>query len=70
MRIESPLLLQFLAEPCHKSIEAVLKARFGSVPRDVGKRLRAILDEERLIALTVLAAQCADLKAFREALLA
>ncbi len=67
---ESPLLQKWFAEKMHKAIEKVLKARFGSVPRDVTRLLREILDEERLTALNVLAAQCPDLEAFREALLA
>jgi hypothetical protein len=66
---ESPLLTKMIADRFHKAIEKVLKARFGSVPRDVTRMLREILDEERLTDLTVLAAQCPDLKAFRESLL-
>lgn len=67
---ESPLLTKMIAERFHKAIEKVLKARFGSVPRDVTRLLREVLDEEKLITLNVLAAQCPDLEAFREALLA
>jgi hypothetical protein len=66
---ESPLLTKMIAQRYHKGIQAVLKARFGSVPRDVTRLLRDILDEERLITLNVLAAQCPDLETFREALL-
>jgi hypothetical protein len=67
--IESPLLQKMLAETLHKGIRALLKARFGTVPRDVTRRLGQILDEERLIALNILAVQCPDLQAFRDALL-
>jgi hypothetical protein len=66
---ESPLLTKMRAEALHKGILALLKARFGSVPRDVTRRLQDILDEEKLTALTVLAGQCPDLAAFREGLL-
>jgi hypothetical protein len=67
---ESPLLTKMIAERFHKVITKVLKARFGSVPRDVTRLLRQVLDEEKLITLNVLAALCSDLEAFREALLA
>jgi hypothetical protein len=66
---ESPLLTKMIADRFHKAIQQVLKARFGSVPRDVTRLLREILDEEKLVALNVLAAQCSDIQAFREALL-
>lgn len=66
---ESRLLQKWFAERMHKAILALLKARFGSVPRDVTRLLREILDEERLNTLNVLAAQCPDMQAFREALL-
>jgi hypothetical protein len=67
--IESPLLQKWFGEKMQKAIQEVLKARFGSVPRDVTRLLRAILDEEKLTALTVLAAQCPDMETFRQALL-
>jgi hypothetical protein len=66
---ESPVLQKWRAETLHKAILAVLKARFGAVPRDVTRLLRQILDDERLTTLTVLAAQCPDIQAFRNALL-
>lgn len=67
---ESRLLQKWFAERMHNAIREVLKARFGSVPRDVMRLLREILDEERLTNLNVLAAQCPDMEAFREELLA
>lgn len=67
---ESPLLMKLIADRFHKTIGRVLKARFGSVPRDVTRLLGEILDEERLSNLNVLAAQCPDMEAFREGLLA
>jgi hypothetical protein len=67
--IESPVLVKMMAERAHKMILAVLKGRFGSVPRDVTKHLNSILDEEKLTALNLLAATCPDMAAFRDALL-
>ncbi len=67
--IESPLIQELRAEAVHDVILEVLKDRFGAVPRDVRKLLRAILDEKRLKKLTVAAARCPDMEAFREALL-
>jgi hypothetical protein len=67
--IESPLLQKLIAEAKHKDILALLKDRFGTVPRDVTRRLQGILDEERLTNLNVLAGKCPDLPTFREALL-
>lgn len=66
---ESPMLTKMIAQRFHKVIGRVLKARFGSVPRDVTRLLGEILDEEKLSDLNVLAAQCPDLQTFREALL-
>ncbi|HEY7427766.1 MAG TPA: hypothetical protein VH682_26280 [Gemmataceae bacterium] len=68
--LESPFLQKMRADTIHKVILAVLKARFGSVPRDVSRLLLEVLDEEKLTALSVLASQCPDLESFREALLA
>jgi hypothetical protein len=68
--IESPLIQELRADLLHDAILEVLKDRFGSVPRDISKRLRAILDEKKLKKLTVAAARCADLAAYHEALLA
>jgi hypothetical protein len=67
--LESPLLKKMVAAGKHEDILAVLKARFGTVPRDVDKHLRDILDQKRLTSLNVLASQCASLQAFRDALL-
>jgi hypothetical protein len=65
---ESPILYKMMAEKIQKVILALLKARFGPVPRDVTKHLHGIIDEEKLTKLNVLAGQCADLATFREAL--
>jgi hypothetical protein len=67
--IESPLIQELQAEAVHDTILGFLKARFGPVPRDIRKLLRAVLDEKKLKKLTVAAARCADIAAFREALL-
>jgi hypothetical protein len=68
--IESPMLQKMISEARHRDILAVLKARFGTVPRDVARHLGAVLDEDKLNKLVVLAAQCPELQVFREALLA
>jgi hypothetical protein len=67
--IESPLLQRMMAERAHDLIMDLLKDRFGTVPRDVTRQLRAILDEKKLRQFNRLAAKCPDLDAFREALL-
>jgi hypothetical protein len=66
--IESPLLQKMRAETLHKGIRALLKARFGTAPRDVTRHLQDILNEKKLLALNVLAGQSPDLETFREAL--
>jgi hypothetical protein len=67
--IESPMLRKMIAEARHQDILGFLKGRFGTVPRDLSRHLRAILDEDKLNQLVVFAGQCPDLSAFREALL-
>ncbi len=66
---ESPLLQKMIAENLHEAIQEALKARFGTLPRDLTRLLREILDVRKLKHLTGVAAKCADLQAFREALL-
>lgn len=66
---ESRLLQQCVAKRLHEAILALLKDRFGTVPRSVTKPLREILDEEKLQKFILLAAKCPDVGAFREALL-
>jgi hypothetical protein len=67
--IESLVVKRWKAETAHEMILEILKDRFPAVPRDVTKALRAILDEKKLRGLGRVAAKCADLDAFREALL-
>jgi hypothetical protein len=67
--IESPVLQKLIAKTLHGAIHEALKARFGAVPRDVTRLLGEILNERKLTKLTGVAAKCADLTAFREALL-
>ncbi len=67
--MESPLLKKMVAERIHRVILALLKNRFGAVPRNVIKPLEGVLDEEKLANLNVLAGTCPDLQSFREALL-
>jgi hypothetical protein len=67
--IESPLLQKMLAERIQKLILNALKDRFGTIPRDVTKHLREIIDEKKLERLNRVANKCADMNTFREALL-
>ena len=67
--IESPLIQKVRAESIQETLLALLKDRFGTVPRNVTKPLREILDEKKLRQLNVLAAKCPDLETFREVLL-
>jgi hypothetical protein len=66
---EFPLIQELKADTAHEIIVELLKDRFGSVPRDVNKLLRAVLNEKRLRKLAIVAAKCPDMAAFREALL-
>jgi len=68
--IESPLLQKMMAERDHKHILEALKDRFGTVPSDVTKRLCEIVEEKKLSQFMRLANKCADMDAFRQALLA
>ena len=68
--IESPLIQKVQAGTSHELILDALKDRFGSTPRDVTKPLREIIDLKKLRLLNRIANKCADLDAFREALLA
>jgi hypothetical protein len=67
--IESPLLQKMIAEKLHDVILDALKDRFGTVPRDVTRHLREVIDEKKLRQLIRVANKCPDLEAFREALL-
>ncbi len=68
--IESPLIRKVQAQNSHELILDALKYRFGSTPRDVTKPLREILNLKKLRMLNRTAMTCADLDAFRAALLA
>jgi hypothetical protein len=68
--IESPLLQKMIAESLHQAILDLLKDRFGTVPQDVTRHLRTIINEKKLRKLNLLAAKCPDLRAFQEAVLA
>ncbi|HEX5270436.1 MAG TPA: hypothetical protein VFW33_08120 [Gemmataceae bacterium] len=67
--LESPMLTRMLAGRTHDLILDVLKDRFGTVPRDVTKHLREVIEEKRLRELHLVAIKCRDLQAFRDALL-
>ena len=66
--IESPILQKFVAGRLHEVILDILKVRFGTIPRDVRKQLRGVLDERKLRKFNVLAATCADLQEFQDKL--
>ena len=68
--IESPVVQRWKAEAIHNVILAVIRNRFKTIPRDLTKQLREIQDEAKLISLSVVASDCPDLAAFREAILA
>ena len=68
--IESPLLQRMLAGRSQEHILDVLKDRFGTVPSELTKQLREILNEKKLKKRLLLAPKCPDLQAFRDALLA
>ncbi len=51
--IESPLVQQWKAETLHEAILDLLKDRFSTVPRDVAKHLRGIVDERKLRRLNL-----------------
>ena len=63
--IESPLIQELEAEFAHKSILLFLESRFGSVPEDVRSAVQRVRDESAIRAMTVLAARCPDIDAFR-----
>ena len=63
--IESPLIQQIVAERSHKGILLLLEKRFGAVPPQIAAKLRAIVDEQRLLDLTVQAGTCPSLEAFQ-----
>jgi hypothetical protein len=67
--LESPLLQRMMAARTHDLILDVLKERFGTVPRDVSKLLREIINEKKLRQLNRTAIKCTDMETFREALL-
>jgi hypothetical protein len=66
--IESPVLQGYLAERSHKGILLLLEKRFGAVPPQLAAKLRAIVDEQRLLDLTVQAGICPSLEAFESQL--
>jgi hypothetical protein len=63
--IESPVLQGYLAERSHKGILLLLEKRFGTVPPHLAAKLRAIVDEQRLLDLNVQAGTCPSLEAFQ-----
>jgi len=65
---ESPVLQHFVAKRLHEAILDLLKDRFDTIPHNVTKPLREIIDEKKLRQLNLLAAKCPDLQTFREAL--
>jgi hypothetical protein len=67
--IESPVLQKLMAKRVHGIILALLKDRFGRVPQNLVKLLGEVVDDRKLTDLSVFAAKCEDLDAFREAIL-
>jgi len=55
-------------ETARQDIVTVLEARFGDVPRDLSEEIESIADAKHLRGLVRLAASCADLDAFRNAI--
>jgi len=74
--IESPLIKELEAEftskamreAMHDSILLVLESRCGLPPEDVRSAVQRVQDASALRAMTVLAARCPDLDAFRRGL--
>ena len=66
--IESPLLDRVLAYKermgIKKAIMWLLQSRFGPVPEDLAEKIRSVDDEEQLLSLIQVAANCADFEAF------
>jgi hypothetical protein len=67
--IESPLIQELMATRMHKAILGLLAKRFGKLPADLEKSLRAIQDEDRLDQLVCWAAECPDVTAFAKQLM-
>jgi hypothetical protein len=66
--MESPFIVELLAQTRQDDIIQVLEGRFGGVPPEIVLQLRAIQDERRLKELTRQTGVCQDLEAFRKAL--
>jgi hypothetical protein len=67
--IESPMLVRILAKASQRAILTILEARFGTVSKDVARRIRQILDEKTFRQLIRVAVTSNDLDTFRSALL-
>jgi hypothetical protein len=66
---ESPLVQELLVKERQEAIEDFLAARFGQVPDELKKQLRAIERLKQLKKLTRVAAKCENLETFRQQLL-
>jgi hypothetical protein len=67
--IESPVLMEVLAERVHRAILRLLQDRFGQVPKEIVDALKTIRDEDRLDDLVSLAGRCGGLEEFRQQLI-
>jgi hypothetical protein len=67
--IESPLIQELLVKQLQESIEDILATRFGLVPQELKKQLRAVEKLKQLKKLLRVAVKCADEEAFRQQLL-
>jgi hypothetical protein len=67
--IESPLIPEVFQEVLtaqrHKDILRFLTGRFGPIPEDIERALRAVQEESRLDELVNWSALCPDLDTFR-----
>lgn len=66
--IESPLIEELQADSLREVLGELLKRRFNAVPADINRQLQAIRRQKLLQKLILLAAECADLEAFRNSL--
>lgn len=62
--IESPLIVEMMAQNSHEIILNVLESRLGTVPPEISLTLRGVLDRSKLTELARHAGTCPDLAAF------
>ncbi len=67
--IESPVLMEVLAERAHRMILRLLQDRFGQIPKEIVDALKAVRDEDRLDELVSIGGRCGSLEEFRQRLI-